>query len=89
MSTSSHRSIGNVEFSRRGFLEQNALGFGMVALAHLLQTDGLLAQDAHEPGSFRRGADLLPKQPHFAPQAKSVIFLVQNGGPSQVDLFFA
>ncbi len=63
------------------------MGFGSVALAHLLQTDGLLAHDAHKLDSARRGADLLPKQPHFAAQANSVIFLVQNGGPSQVDLF--
>ena len=87
MSTSSHRPIRNVGFSRRSFLEQNALGFGTVALAHLLLADGLLAGPSHAPDSSRRGDDLLPKRPHFAPQAKSVIFLVQNGGPSQVDLF--
>ena len=27
------------------------------------------------------------KTPHFAPRAKAVIMLVQNGGPSQMDLF--
>ena len=30
---------------------------------------------------------LSPKPPHFAPKAKSVIFLFCFGGPSQVDLF--
>src|SRR5438552_2332875 len=30
---------------------------------------------------------LAPKPPHFAPKAKSVIFLFCYGGPSQVDLF--
>src|SRR4026208_1717058 len=30
---------------------------------------------------------LAPKQPHFAPQAKSVIFLFMDGGPSQIDTF--
>ena len=67
----SDRPIRNLEFSRRSFLGQGALGFGTVALAHLLHSDGLLAQDAHQAHSSRRGADLLPKQPHFAPQAKS------------------
>lgn len=30
---------------------------------------------------------MLPKPTHFAPRAKSVIFLVHNGDPSHVDLF--
>lgn len=30
--------------------------------------------------------DTLPKQPHFAPRAKNVIFLYMGGGPSQMDL---
>ncbi|TDJ72579.1 MAG: DUF1501 domain-containing protein [Planctomycetota bacterium] len=30
---------------------------------------------------------LAPKQPHFTPRAKSVIFLFMYGGPSQVDTF--
>jgi len=29
----------------------------------------------------------LPRPPHFAPRAKSVIFLFMVGGPSQIDLF--
>jgi uncharacterized protein (DUF1501 family) len=31
--------------------------------------------------------DVLPKQPHFAPRARRVLMLFQNGGPSQMDLF--
>jgi hypothetical protein len=50
-------------------------GFAGVALA------GVLAQDA------RADAPLAPKRPHFAGKAKSVIFLMMNGGPSQVDTF--
>src|SRR6187551_2318139 len=43
-------------------------------------------------GSLLNGApaarfDVLPKQPHFAPRARRVIMLFQNGGPSQMDLF--
>ena len=30
---------------------------------------------------------LSPRKPHFAPKAKSVIFLFMEGGPSQMDLF--
>ena len=30
---------------------------------------------------------LAPKQPHFAPRAKRVVFLFMHGGPSQVDTF--
>ena len=30
---------------------------------------------------------MAPKQPHFAPKAKAVIFLFMYGGPSQVDTF--
>ena len=30
---------------------------------------------------------LAPREPHFAPKAKSVIFLFMYGGPSQVDTF--
>src|SRR6185312_3252680 len=35
----------------------------------------------------RSGNDLLPKSPYHRPTAKRVIYLFQNGGPSQVDLF--
>jgi hypothetical protein len=30
---------------------------------------------------------LRPRAGHFTPQAKAVILLFQNGGPSQMDLF--
>src|SRR5688572_21551933 len=35
----------------------------------------------------RRVYDLKPRPPHFEPQAKAVIHLFMNGGPSQMDLF--
>jgi hypothetical protein len=68
--------------SRRAFLQQSGLGFGTLALAHLLHADGLLAAAA-VPG----GADLSPRPGHFPAQARAVILLMQAGGPSQVDLF--
>jgi hypothetical protein len=71
--------------SRRVFLQQSALGLGTVALAHLLARDGMLSAD---PVSGEKTIlDLHPRLPHFPPQAKSVILLFQNGGPSQMDLF--
>ena len=61
--------------TRRELLWEMGGGFAGVALA------GVLAQDA------RADAPLAPKRPHFAGKAKSVIFLMMNGGPSQVDTF--
>ncbi|HEV3196584.1 MAG TPA: DUF1501 domain-containing protein [Bryobacteraceae bacterium] len=71
--------------SRRQFLARSGLGFGTLAMAYLLQTDGLLASPdaAPSPGS----SDLRPRPGHFPAQARAVILLMQNGGPSQVDLF--
>ncbi|HEV7403247.1 MAG TPA: DUF1501 domain-containing protein [Chthoniobacteraceae bacterium] len=66
--------------SRRAFLRQAGGGFGMLALASLLEQQGLLAAVAPTD-------PLAPKAPHFAPKAKSVIFLFMSGGPSHVDLF--
>jgi hypothetical protein len=73
---------GSVEqsSSRREFLSRAGGGFGMLALASLLNQDGLQAQgDPSRP--------LAPRVPHFVPRAKSVIFLFMAGGPSHVDLF--
>jgi len=69
--------------SRRRFLQDSALGFGTLALAHLLDSDDLLRKAAARPG----GNDLSPRTGDHPGRAKSVIFLMQSGGPSQVDLF--
>ena len=45
----------------------------------LLNRDGLAA-----PQAANRG---LPGLPHFAPKAKHVIYLFQNGAPTHVELF--
>jgi hypothetical protein len=57
-------------------LARAGMGFGTLALLHLLQDEGLLAAEGDRPGS----AAAKPK-----PKAKSVIFLFMGGGPSQVD----
>jgi hypothetical protein len=73
--------------SRRHFLHSNGFGLGTLALASLLEKDGLLAAPV-KPESFGEVRyDLLPKKPHFEPQAKAMISLFMMGGPSQMDLF--
>ena len=58
------------------------MGFGGMALGCMLE--GEHARAAPQSSAFR---DLAPRQGHFAPRAKSVIMLFQNGGASQMDLF--
>ena len=65
--------------NRRQMLALGGGGFGMLALQHLLGTDRLLAAEPRSTSGAR--------PPHFAPKAKSVIFLFMYGGPSHVDLF--
>nr|MDQ3624329.1 DUF1501 domain-containing protein [Verrucomicrobiota bacterium] len=72
-------------FNRRDFLIRGGAGFGALALAHLLQGSPLLGATAED--KLAATNPLLPKKPHVAPKAKSVIFLFMEGGPSQMDLF--
>ena len=67
--------------SRREMLHMSGLGFGSVALSYLLNADGLSG------ASNQSEANLEPKAGHFPAKAKAVIQIVQNGGPSQMDLF--
>ena len=69
--------------SRRELLMKAGAGFSGLALASMLDKDGLLAA---EPGA-KNASPLAPKPSHFPAKAKSVIFLFMYGGPSQVDLF--
>jgi len=66
--------------NRRGFLRDSACGIGIAAVASLLEVDGRLA--ATEPVYD----GMAPRLPHFAPKAKSIIFMLMDGGPSQIDL---
>jgi len=72
-------------FSRRTWLQHTGLSFGTLALTGLLDESGLLAREPAAP--HRNRHDLQPHRPHFAPRAKAIIQLFQNGGPSQMDLF--
>jgi Protein of unknown function (DUF1501) len=71
--------------SRREFLWEMGGGFAGTALAGLLALDGFSppAVAGTEPGAN----PLAPRPGHFPGTARSVIFLMMNGGPSQVDTF--
>jgi len=77
--------LGAPSSSRRQFLNQMGTGFGALALSALWRMDARAA--------IKPAVDLDPlnpfaaRPPHFAPRAKSVIFLFMVGGPSQVDTF--
>lgn len=62
--------------TRREALWQMGGGFTGLALTALLDADGFFKRQLH-------AAEL----PHFAARAKSVVFLMMNGAPSQVDTF--
>src|SRR4051812_39042911 len=68
--------MGPKQIARRWFLEQCGVGLGAAALCHL-------------GGGSALGTDnpLAPKQPHFAPKAKSVIYLFMAGAPSHLEMF--
>ena len=63
--------------SRRHMLKTVSTGFGYLAMA------GLCAEQTQ--AGFK--SPLLPKQPHFEPKAKRVIFMCMRGGPGQTDTF--
>ena len=70
---------------RRDFLTQAANGFGAVALSALLARDSAARTVNERPGPSTN--PLAPRPPHFAPKAKSVIFLFMVGGPSHMETF--
>jgi hypothetical protein len=63
--------------NRRYFLGKAAIGLGSIALGSLLVKD-LFKSD---------GSIDMEQLPHFAPKAKRVIYLFQNGAPSQLESF--
>ena len=66
--------------NRRRFFTGVGMGIGSMALGSLLMPDLLSGSGATETG-------LAPGIPHFAPKAKRVIYLFQNGAPAQQELF--
>ena len=74
--------------TRREFLWEAGGGFTGLGLAGMLENDGFFAKQAvAADGVTPFKNPLAPRDPHFDPQATSVIFLFMYGGPSQVDTF--
>jgi hypothetical protein len=69
----------NLGINRRKFLSKLSLGIGSVALGSLLIPD-LFGNKGEEEM-------MIPGLPQFAPKAKRIIYLFQNGAPSQLDQF--
>jgi len=64
--------------NRRTLLADLGMGFGGLALSVLLHRDGYARDGGWTPPNGR---------PHFAPKAKSVIWLFMNGGVSHMESF--
>ncbi|UUO08912.1 DUF1501 domain-containing protein [Blastopirellula sp. J2-11] len=69
------QSAASLRQTRRTFLGHGIAGLGSAALASLMTTDSVRADQ--QPGAF----------PNFAPKAKRVIVLCQAGGPSHLETF--
>ncbi|TXE05171.1 DUF1501 domain-containing protein [Algoriphagus aquimarinus] len=66
--------------NRRKFLSRLSLGVGSLALGSLLVPDLFSGKAEAEEA-------MMKALPHFAPKAKRVIYLFQNGAPSQLESF--
>ncbi len=69
--------------TRRESIGQMAGGFAALALSGMLEADGAW-EDSKTTSPL---LPLAPKPAHLPCKAKSCIFLLMNGGPSQVDTF--
>ncbi|MFP6620476.1 MAG: DUF1501 domain-containing protein, partial [Pirellulaceae bacterium] len=73
--------------TRRDMLKTCGMGFGVAALSALLQNKSSAGLDSSGKDRHSAFDPLKPRQPHFQPRAKSVIFLYMDGGVSHVDSF--
>jgi Protein of unknown function (DUF1501) len=73
-----YRNMPPRDLARRWFLKECGVGLGAIALGQLAGVRPAVAA-AVDP--------LAPKQPHFSPRAKNVIFLFMAGAPSHLELF--
>ena len=73
--------LSDFQNTRRDFLLRGGAGFGAMALT------GMMAADTRITSRPALPSPNAPRQPHFAPTAKRVIFLFMEGGPSHMDLF--
>ena len=87
MSTSHEATRGTFcRRTRREFFWEAGASFTGLALAGLLD-QGFFARQTRAATGTPFLNPLAAKPPHFAPKAKSVIFLFMYGGPSHVDTF--
>ena len=70
--------------TRREFISDMGAGFAGLALTSLLSKDGFFNHPVHAANSSN---PLSAQPPQFTTKAKSCIFLMMNGAPSQVDTF--
>ncbi|MEI8213144.1 MAG: DUF1501 domain-containing protein [Planctomycetota bacterium] len=79
----------HLQQTRRTFFSENGLRLGRIALAAMAgNTLGRTVFGDEAKGKIvERVHPALPGLPHFAPKAKSIIYLHMNGGPSQIDLW--
>ena len=68
--------------TRRQFFSKGRVAIGTAALSSMLNSDMFAAAISEQ-----QAQNGLPGFPNFAPKAKRVIYLFQNGAPSQLDLF--
>src|SRR5438034_11612165 len=76
--------------TRRDFLFRAGAGFGALALTALLAEEAAASAPPTLARNERAGkgvGGLGMPPPHFAPTARSVIWLFMEGGPSHIDLF--
>jgi hypothetical protein len=72
--------------SRREFVWEMGAGFSGVAMAGMFSNSGLLTQEA-AAGERQQTPNQADTQGRKKPRARSCIFLMMNGAPSQVDTF--
>ncbi len=75
-------NLADYFLTRRQFLNRVGMGLGGLAVADLMQPNGLLAAAA---GPQVASGPLIPRSPHFAAKAKAVIHIFAQGAPSHVD----
>ncbi len=73
-------------FTRRHFLTQQAFGLGSLAVAWLSKQDEARAVPS-KPTLERVTYDLQQRAPSREPQARAMISMFMQGGPSHIDLF--
>ncbi len=73
--------------TRREFVWEMGGGFTGLALASLLGGDGFFMRHARGAANKPEAVGSTTRPSHYPSQVKSVIFLMMNGAPSQVDTF--